>query len=109
MPEHFKNIIFTKHALARMDKRSISFDKIWSVINHPDKSFKRDNKSKKFIKKINDRNYHAIATYLPDEEKFLIISAWVRGEDDKQSFIWILLTLPFRIGWWIIKKIFKFN
>ncbi|MBU0974323.1 DUF4258 domain-containing protein [Patescibacteria group bacterium] len=114
MSNSYKNIIFTKHALERMDKRSISKDKIWQVVNHPDKTFtpksadKNDSGgyknnignskkvSRKYLKKISDRKYQAIATYLPKEKKYLVISTCVRGEDDKQNIIW-----------WIIKKLFS--
>ncbi len=111
MPSSYKNIIFTKHALERMNKRSISQDKIWQVINHPDKTFNEgsNNKgaSKKFIKETGDRKYQVIATYLPNENKYLVISTWVRGEDDKQGIVWTLITLPFKIIWWIVKKLFS--
>ena len=104
MPNTYKNIVFTKHALERMNKRSISKDRIWQVVNHPDKTFKKE---KKYLKEIGDRKYQVVATHLPKEQKYLVISTWVRGEDDKQSFIWTLITLPFRIIWWIIKKLFS--
>lgn len=111
MSNNYKNIVFTKHALERMDKRSISKDRIWQVINHPDKSFNEGggskDSSKKFIKEVGGRKYQAVATYLPNERKYLVISTWVRGEDDKQSIIWIVITLPFKIIWWIVKKLFS--
>lgn len=110
MPNYYKNIIFTKHALERMNKRSISTDRIWQVINHPDKSFVESSSgskgtTKKFLKEVGGRKYQAVATYLTDEKKYLVISTWVRGEDDKQSIIWIIITLPFKIIWWIFKKL----
>ncbi|NCO12648.1 MAG: hypothetical protein COZ34_04980 [Candidatus Pacebacteria bacterium CG_4_10_14_3_um_filter_34_15] len=112
MPDTYKNIIFTKHAIERMNKRSISKDKIWQVINHPDKTFNESSSNekgvtKKFIKETGDRKYQVIATYLPNEQKHLVISTWVRGEDDKQSIIWLIITLPFKIIWWLIKKLFS--
>ena len=105
MSNKYKNLIFTKHALERMGKRSIAKDKIWQVINKADKKTNKGRDNKKYIKEINDRTYHAVATYLKDERKHLVISAWVRGEDDKQSFIWLLITAPFKLIWWILKKL----
>lgn len=112
MSTSYKNILFTKHALERMDKRSISKDKIWQVINHPDKTFNEGSNSekgssKKFIKETGNRKYQVIASYLQKEKKYLVISTWVRGEDDAQGLIWTLIILPFKIIWWIIKKLFK--
>lgn len=111
MEKNYKNLIFTNHALERMSKRSISKDRIWEVVNHPSKVFDSnsngsDKYSKKYIRRINDRNYHVVATYLPKENKQLVISVWVRGEDDKLGLVWTLITLPFKIIWWIFKKIF---
>jgi len=105
MKNYYKNIVFTEHALERMSKRSISKDKIWQIINHPDKTLKKS-KSKKYLREINGRKYQVVATYLANEKKYLVISTWVRGEDDKQSIVWILVSLPFKIIWWFIKKLF---
>ncbi|MBP7740689.1 DUF4258 domain-containing protein [Candidatus Woesebacteria bacterium] len=105
MTETYKNIVFTKHAFERMKKRSIAVDKIWDVVNHPHKTF--GDSQKKFIKEINGRKYQAIAKFLNKENKYLIISTWVRGEDDKQEIIWMIITFPFKLIWWIIKKLFS--
>jgi hypothetical protein len=112
MKNSYKNIVFTKHALERMNKRSISKDKIWQVINNPDKTLNKSSNrtkgvTKKYLKELSGRSYQVVASYLKQEKKYLIISTWVRGEDDKQSIIWILITLPFRIILWILKKIFN--
>lgn len=105
MSNKYKNVIFTKHALERMKKRSINKDKIWETINYPDKVYKSDIDDKKYLSKIRGRKYQAVATYLKDEKKYLVISAWVRGEDDKASPVWVLITLPFKIIFWILRKL----
>jgi hypothetical protein len=109
MSNKYKNLIFTKHAAERIGDRSITKDKIWQTINNPDKVLKKNHGSKKFIKTISDRKFHVVATYLTKEKSYLVISAWVRGEDDKQSIIWTLITLPFKIIFWIIKYLFSTN
>jgi hypothetical protein len=101
----YKNLIFTNHAYARLKDRSISEDAIWQTIQWPEKKYP-DQKSTKFIKSVYERRLHVIANWLAQENKWLIISVWVRGEEDKQPIVWQILTLPFRIGYWILKKIF---
>lgn len=105
MTKQYKNIIFTNHALDRLKDRSINYAHIADVVNYPDKKFHTKGESWKFIKTINGRKIHTVATYLKDDRKWLVISVWVRGENDKAPFIWQLLTLPFRLIWWIFKKI----
>jgi len=104
MSSIYKNIVFSKHALERMGKRSITKEKVWQIINHPDK---KNSQKNKYIKTINDRKYHIIATYLPKEKKYLIISTWVRGEDDRQSIIWLIIALPFKLIWWLLSWLLR--
>ncbi len=92
--------IFTKHSLERLKQRSISQDAAESVIAHPDRTEPgKKPDTVKFVRQLNGRNIQLIATYLADQKKWLIVSAWVRGEDDKESLSWILLTLPFKLIW----------
>ncbi len=107
MNQNYKNLVFTKHALDRLQDRSISEDAIWQTIARPDKKFKNDGQSVKFIRSVNGRKVHAVATYLKNENKWLVVSVWIRGEDDKQPLVWQLIVLPFKILWWIIKTFFK--
>jgi len=104
MDKHYKNIILTNHALERMDTRTINQDHIYKVIQNPDKRSGKGSQTK-FIRTISGRKYHVIATYLSDEHKWLIISAWVRGEDDQPALSTQILLLPFKIIWWLVKKI----
>ncbi|GIK83706.1 MAG: hypothetical protein BroJett025_03280 [Patescibacteria group bacterium] len=107
MSQEYKNIIFTKHAYERIVDRSLALHSVFETVNYPDAVYKKDSKSNKYIKTIQNRRYHVVATYKPDQKKHLIISAWVRGEEDKQPLIWQLITLPFKIVWWLIKRLFK--
>ncbi|NCN45068.1 MAG: hypothetical protein COU63_00640 [Candidatus Pacebacteria bacterium CG10_big_fil_rev_8_21_14_0_10_36_11] len=105
MNQTYKNLVFTKHAWERLDDRSISQDIIYQVVNSPDKTF-HNQQNYKFIRTINGRKIHVVATPV-DQGKMLIISTWVRGEDDREPFIWLLITLPFKILWWCLKILFK--
>lgn len=107
MPHTYKNLIFTNHAYNRLNLRSISNFAIYDTVRNPDKKHNKSGDSIKYIKKISGRNYHVVATYKSDQKKYLVISAWVRGEDDKVSFIWQVITLPFKIVLWIIKFLLK--
>ena len=94
MPHTYKNLIFTNHAYDRIKSRSISNHSIYETVRNPDKKQKKSGDSIKYIRKV-------------DQKKHLVISAWVRGEDDRVPFIWQLITLPFKILLWIIKFQFK--
>lgn len=106
MSHIYKNIIFTNHAYDRIKSRNISEHAVFETINYPDKKQKKSTDSIKYVKTIRNRKHQAIATYKNDQKKYLVISAWVRGEEDKQPIVWQLITLPFRIILWILKKIF---
>ncbi len=102
--------IFTKHSLERLHQRSISQDAAESVLQHPDHTEPgKKPGTVKFVRVLNGRNIQLIATYLDDQKKWLVVSAWVRGEDDKVPLMWQLLTLPFKLIWkllvWLFKKL----
>jgi len=107
MSRTYKNIVLTNHAYDRIKSRSISDYSIYDTVNHPDKKITRSGDSIKYIKQIRDRKYHVVANYKKDQKKYIVISAWVRGEDDKVPFIWQVITFPFKVLWWIIKFQFK--
>lgn len=107
MSQTYKNIIFTTHAYDRIKSRSLAVHSIYETINFPQKTVGESKGNKKYIKTIQNRKYQVVATYKPDQKKYLVISAWVRGEEDTQPLAWQLITLPFRIIWWILKKIWQ--
>lgn len=106
MNREYKNLIFTEHALERIILRSLSQDQIWQVIDQPKKQFKQQHNTK-FIGKIEGRFIHVVAKRLATEQKWLIISVWVRGEEDPIPLSWQLISWPFKAVWWIIKMIWK--
>ena len=101
-------IIYTKHAQERLRKRNLSKLDIEDTIRYPDKKYCSQSESgDKFIKKQGTRRYHVIAKYLPQQKAYLVVSAWVRGEEDQPDFGWRLITAPLRLIWWVIKKVFS--
>lgn len=102
----YKNLVFSKHALERLGDRWLTQDAIYQTILSPDKTFpSRDNT--KFIRTINNRRIHVVAAPI-ENHQWLIVSAWVRGEEDRESVVWQLITLPFKIIWLIGKTLFNF-
>ena len=103
----YKNLIFTNHAIARMNERSITDDAIYWVLKDPDtvKGDRYGHQSVKFIRLYRDRLYHVVAQHKPKENAWLIVSVWVRGEDDTESVASQIILAPFRIVWWLIRQL----
>ncbi len=100
-------IIFTKHALDRSEQRYVTQEKIEQVLQNPDKTIQIGGGKSKFIRIIDQRHFQVVASYLAKEDKWLIISAWVRGEEDSKPFIDQLIE-GFVNGFvWIVKQLFR--
>jgi hypothetical protein len=86
LPSERDLIIWSDHALRRVHQRSIGIEAVQHVLLHPHKIFAtRDNGTKKFIGIVGGRKLHVIAA--PTKEKqWVIVSVWVRGEDDPRSW-----------------------
>jgi hypothetical protein len=101
------DFIFTKHALQRLKERSISVEQAESVLRHPSETIPgKKPDTVKFIRTVNGRNMQLVGTYLADQKKWLIVSAWVRGEEDKIPLAWQLITLPFKLVWLLMKWLY---
>lgn len=101
------SIILTHHAEERMKKRKIARSDIERVLGNPDKTFPGKKEGTiKFIKFIDGRNHQVVAKKLEDKKDWLVLSVWVRGEDDFNWVEWVVLA-PFKIVWWVIKKVIK--
>lgn len=109
MNKHYKSLIFTDHALDRLGDRSITQEMVYQAVTHSAKRYD-DKDNTKFIRKLNNRKLHVVGQYLRQEKKWLIISVWVRGEDDNQPLVWRIITFPFWLLWvllkWILKRLF---
>lgn len=82
----YGGVVWTNHALERLKRRGISQSEALSVMRKPEKSFPgKKNNSVKFIKTISGRPIHLVAT-MSDQKKWVVMSAWVRGENDQWGF-----------------------
>ncbi len=77
---------FTKHARERLDLRKLNEDMIIDVMRKPNTAHNIDNGKIKFTGKVMGANVYAICKPLSEENKWLVISLWVRGEDDAGNF-----------------------
>lgn len=100
-------IVLSNHAMQRARSRKMGLYAIEQMIIYPDKKIDLGKHKFKFLKNIDNRHYQAVATYLPKEDKWLIISVWVRGEEDQLPFAWRLITLPFRLLWQLLKFLWQ--
>jgi hypothetical protein len=81
-----ETVRFTKHARERLDLRRLSEDMIIEVMRKPNTTRNIDDGKIKFTGKVMGANVHAICKPLIEENKWLVISLWVRGEDDAGKF-----------------------
>lgn len=81
----YRDTIFTNHALERLEQRRISQEMVVNTIHQPDRQVKEADGDTQFIKTISGREVHVIAYHKPDEDKWLIKSTWVRGEEDVEQ------------------------
>lgn len=105
MDRDYRGFIFTKHALERLSDRSITQDMVIQALQHPENTHPTGKRATmKFIKTVNGRLLHVVATHLPKDDKWLVVSVWVRGEDDKEPLMWRVITFPFKAVWYVVKK-----
>jgi hypothetical protein len=77
------NIVYSKHAEERMQLRAITKEMVLKTIRNPERTYIEDDGDTKFIGTVDGVKLHVVCKPLPDEGKWLVKSAWVRGEDDK--------------------------
>lgn len=101
----YKDLLFTKHAYSRALERGISNEAVWQAVHYPKTKVVTNiaTRSFKYSRDWQQRRVQVVAKYLANEKKYLVISLWVRGEEDKEPFVWWLLTLPFKLLWWLLK------
>lgn len=105
MQSEYKNVVFSKHAIQRLKKRKISQDAVVKTLNKPAEKEEEDNGNVKFIKEVNQREIHVIANWLEDENRWIVVSAWVRGEDDPRPIWQWVFILPYRLLRWVFKRL----
>lgn len=75
--------ILTAHAKERLRSRRMAESDIGRVLTHPEKTFPgKKSGTIKFIKELDGRVHHVVGKYLEDEKKWLVLSVWIRGEED---------------------------
>jgi hypothetical protein len=105
MQREVRNVIFTDHAIERLQQRRITQPMVVSTIQSPDRKQLEDDGDTKFIKTIDGRNLHVVGHWESDENKWLVKSAWVRGEDDvKPSLLKMLFDLALKLVRSIVAK-----
>lgn len=102
--------ILTNHARERLKQRWITEDVVESVLRSPDRTEPGSKPGTvKFVRTLNGRQVQLIGTYLQDQDRWLIVSAWVRGEEDAVPLVWQLITLPFKAVWslllWLLGRL----
>lgn len=105
MNRTYKNLVFSKHALGRLSGRVLTQDAIYQTVTAPDQTF-LDKNNTKFIRTVNNRRIHVVTEPI-ENHQWLVVSAWVRGEEDKEPLVWQLIVLPFKILWKIIQTFLK--
>jgi hypothetical protein len=77
-----KHIIYTDHAGQHMKLRRISPAMVAAALDKPERSVPANDGDTRFIRTVNKREVRVVSHYLPDERAWLVVSTWVRGEDD---------------------------
>lgn len=81
----YDKIAFTKHAQERIELRKITREMVIQTIQDPNSQYTEPNGNIKFIRKVSGCKIHAVCKPLPEENKWLVVSVWVRGEDDNTN------------------------
>lgn len=101
MKREYKNVIFTDHAIQRLKRRRISQDMAVDAVRKPDRKQAEDDEKTRFVREIKGRNVQIVATYLKDEQQWMVVTGWVRGEDDPRRWWVHVLLLP----WYLIRAL----
>ncbi len=102
-------VIYTKHALERMAKRDLSRLSVEQTIKKPDKIWAEKSEKRKFVAWQGKRQYQVIAKWQEKEQAWLVVSAWVRGEEDQAPLMWRMLAWLFKKLWQLIKLLFGWD
>lgn len=93
MKREHKGIILTDHAIQRARLRRIHPEMIVQTVHQPQKREKEDDGDTKFTRTIDGRTVQVVGFYQRDEDKWVIKTMWVRGEDDpslwRKAWVWL--------------------
>lgn len=72
----YDRIVFTNHAKERFQQRKITKDMVMKAIQDPDKREFEDDGDTKFIRRVTGREVHVVCKPVPEENTWLVKSAW---------------------------------
>lgn len=81
--------VLTDHAEERMVLRRITRDMIAQALDKPDRKEAEPDGDTEYIRTIKGRQLHVIAFYKADQKKWIVKSAFVRGEEDQKGLKWV--------------------
>jgi hypothetical protein len=82
-----ETVVFTKHARERLELRRLSEDTAIQIMRNPKQTYELDDGKIKFVGKKQAMKIHTICKPIPEENKWVVISVWVRGEDDAGNIV----------------------
>lgn len=107
MTHTYKQLVFTNHGWDRLQDRHLTADAVWQTVTSPSHQESMGEGKTKYIKTVNHRLIHVVASWLPHEQRWLVISVWVRGEADSVPLMWQILIAPFKLLLWLLKLLLK--
>ena len=102
MPDYaFVPFALTHHARERMRLRGITTEMIAHTLAKPHSTQPQKDDATKYIRFINRREHHVIAFYNAKQQRWIVKSTWIRGENDSP-----LLDLFYKLSDWF-RGLFK--
>ena len=84
----YGGMVWTNHALERLSKRGIPQADALRVMKSPSKTYPgKKGSSVRFIRTVNGRRLFVVAVMDEEAKKWIVLSVWVRGEEDRGGFI----------------------
>lgn len=78
------DVVFSNHALERMDQRAISKDTVLLAIRKSERTYPEADGDTKFLLRVTGGNIHVVCKPLPDENKWLVKSVWFRSDQERR-------------------------
>ena len=100
-------IVYTDHAHERIGLRRLSKTSIEQTIRHPDRVQKIENGETKYTKRMGSKLYQVVVKIDHQQEAIIVVSAWIRGQEDPPDYLWKFITLPFRLIRWLWRLLFS--
>ena len=94
----YGGVVWTNHALERLSKRGIPQADALTVMKSPSKTYPgKKGSSVRFIRTVNGRRLFVVAVMDEEAKKWIVLSVWVRGEEDKLA--WYERLVRARVDW----------